>query len=84
LPSLPHAVVGPHWPLGAVSPAVMGAHVPSALPVSAMVHAWQVPVHAVVQQIWLPLGPTQWPSMHVEPCVHVMPRGRSWQVGPGQ
>jgi hypothetical protein len=39
LPVLPHVPVTAHWPTGAVVPAVMLAHVPSAWPVSAIVHA---------------------------------------------
>jgi hypothetical protein len=40
-------------------PAVTFAQVPSTFPVSAIVHAWQVPVQALLQQIWAPAAPTQ-------------------------
>jgi hypothetical protein len=39
-----------HCPAGAISPAVMSAHVPSIPPVFAALHAWHVPVQAVLQQ----------------------------------
>jgi hypothetical protein len=61
LPSLPHGGAAVHWPAGAGVPAVMLAQVPSMLPVSAIEHAWQLPLHAVLQQIWLPPGPMQLP-----------------------
>jgi hypothetical protein len=80
LPSLPQGGFGEHWPAGAAVPTVMLPHVPVARPVSDIVHAWHVPLHAVLQQIWLPAGPMQLPSRHWALAVHVTPSGRSAQV----
>jgi hypothetical protein len=41
-------------------PARIDAHVPVATPVSAMVHAWQMPLHAELQQT----PDTQLPCTH--------------------
>src|SRR4051794_11530557 len=43
----------PHWPAGATWPFVTSRHMPSAMPVNAIVHATQVPVHARLQQTLL-------------------------------
>jgi hypothetical protein len=80
LPSLPHGGLAVHWPAGAAVPAVMLAHVPSAVPVSAIEQAWQVPVHGVSQQSWLPAGPTQLPLAHWVLAVHGWPTGFDWQM----
>ena len=73
LPSSPHVEAAwlVHWPMGAAVPAVMGKQVPVATLVSAIVHAWQVPVQAVLQQ----MPPTQKPLEHCRssPPVHVAP-----------
>ena len=73
LPSSPHveAAWTVHWPAGAAVPAVMFAQVPVAEPVSAIVHATQVPVQAVLQQT----PPTQKPLEHwrSSPPVHAWP-----------
>jgi hypothetical protein len=80
LPSLPQVVVTAHWPAGAVVPARMLLHVPVGWPVSEIEHAWQLPLHAVLQQTPLPAGPTQLPCAHCAAAVHDCPSGRSWQV----
>jgi hypothetical protein len=49
LPSSPQGGEAGHWPAGAGLPASIGAQVPSGCPVSVVVHAWQVPVHAEPQ-----------------------------------
>jgi hypothetical protein len=82
LPSLPQGGLATHCPAGATEPAMRFAHVPFATPVSAIVHAWQVPVHGELQQIWLPGGPTQLPFRHCEPAVQGWPFGRSAHVVP--
>jgi hypothetical protein len=84
LPVLPHVLPAVHWPAGALVPATMLAHVPSAWPVSAIVHALQVPLHAELQQIWLPEGPMQLPFRHCASAVQVCPSGLSWHVVPVQ
>jgi hypothetical protein len=68
LPSLPQLAAA-HWPVGAARPAVMLAQVPSATPVSAWVHAWQVLPQAVLQQ----MPETQFPLAHCVLAVHAMP-----------
>jgi hypothetical protein len=59
-PSLPHGGDATHWPAGADDPAVRLAQVPLGWPVSAVVQAWQVPVHVVLQHT----PPTQFPFAH--------------------
>src|SRR5262249_14259542 len=43
-------------------------------------HVWQVPEHAVLQQVWLPAGPTQLPCAHCVLTVHAWPSGTSAQM----
>jgi hypothetical protein len=71
LPVSPQGGLAAHWPVGAAVPAVTDAQVPSDEPVSAIVHAWQVPVQAVLQQT----PSTQKPLAHWAPSppVHVAP-----------
>ena len=75
-PSLPQGGLRGHWPAGGLVPGVTSAQVPSGWPVRAMVHAWQVPVQAVSQQILLPAGPTQLAFAQSVPTVHGWPSGR--------
>src|SRR6185437_6560414 len=69
LPSLPHVPFGVHWPAGAGAPALTTAHVPSANPVSACVHAWQTPLHALSQHT----PPAQCPLRHCASAAHAVP-----------
>jgi hypothetical protein len=69
LPVFPHGGAAVHWPVGAAVPAVMSPHVPLVPPVSAAEHAWQVPVHATLQQ--KPFA--QKPVSHVVPVEHAVP-----------
>lgn len=82
LPSVPQPVEGctAQEPRGSVVPAVTLVHVPLVPPVSAFEHAWQVPLHAVLQQkpfAQLPL--THWvvaPGM--VQALPVVNRGTHW------
>jgi hypothetical protein len=70
-PSVPHdeAPWSAHWPSGSV-PATTLPHTPSApAPLAALLHAWQVPPQAVLQQT--PLA--QKPLAHWSPAVHAAP-----------
>src|SRR5690606_36560922 len=54
-------------------PATKAEQVPAAdWPPAAGLHAWQIPLHAVLQQTLS----TQWPVLHWEFAVHEAPRGR--------
>jgi hypothetical protein len=58
--------------VGAAKPAVIDEHTPVGAPVRIMVHAWQVLLHAVLQQ-----NPsTQLPWTHWLPAVQGVPSGR--------
>jgi hypothetical protein len=72
-PVLPQLPLGEHWPEGAGKPAVMAAQVPVVPPVSAFVHAMQVPVQAVLQQT---------PSTQL-PLVQSSPSSAALHVAPG-
>jgi hypothetical protein len=67
-PVNPH-VAGVHCPAGAAVPAVMLEQTPSAPPVRALEQAWQVPLHAELQQKLF----TQKPRAHWVPRVQGVP-----------
>jgi len=69
LPSLPHGGDTTHCPVGACVPASWLAHVPFAAPVRTFVHAWQVPVQALLQHT----PPAQNPLAHWSVPVHAVP-----------
>jgi hypothetical protein len=64
---VPHVVdaVAAQVLVGSAPPATTLAHVPLAPPVCAPRHDWHLAVHGVLQQTWLPAGPT-----HVRPAWH--------------
>jgi hypothetical protein len=80
LPSLPQGGLAVHCPAGAATPAVMLAHVPFAWPVRAIVHAWQVPLHATLQQV----PETHWPLWQFAFALHDPPLIWSTQTLPVQ
>jgi hypothetical protein len=63
-----------HCPAGAINPALMSAQVPSTPPVFAAVHAWHVPLQAVLQQT--PSG-EQKPVSQSPSTAHVCPTAAS-------
>jgi hypothetical protein len=70
LPSFPHGAIVGHCPAGAVVPAMYGAQVPFAIPVTAMAQPRQVPLHVPLQQkpfTQLPLEHWLAPA-HAAPC----------------